>query len=94
MKLQKKLVQLDCNWCYRRSAYTTNTHNLSGAVIPIAIQESRALLDSALSQEASSRLTNELLPSQLEEKARRVLAEVKRRPGWLKWTRNMGGYDL
>lgn len=56
--------------------------------IPVATQESTALLDSALAQEANYRITNGLLPSQLEESARKVLGEVKQRPCWMKWTRN------
>lgn len=54
--------------------------------IPIATQESAALLDSALALEANFRITNNFLPSQLEDRARTVLRGVKQRPCWMKWT--------
>lgn len=61
-----------------------------GISIPIATQESTVLLDLALAQEANFRITNKFLPSQLEENARRVLVEVKRRPAWRNWSSSGG----
>lgn len=54
--------------------------------IPIGLEESTALLDSALSQEVNFRITNKFLPSQLEDRARTILSGVKQRPCWMKWT--------
>lgn len=68
--------------------------NFFGITIPISSPESEALLGSALAQEVSYRLTNKLLPSQIEEIARKILAVVKQRPGWHGWTRNYGGSGL
>lgn len=60
--------------------------------IPIESRDGASLLDSALAKETDYRLTHNLRPSQLEDRARAILAEAKRKPCWLKWTAN--AHDL
>ncbi len=60
--------------------------------IPVGSRDSKALLDLALEDETNYRLANNLVPSELEERARIILAEAKRRPSWQRWTSNV--HDL
>lgn len=53
--------------------------------IPREAEESEALLESALKQEAVARVDKGYLPSQLEEAARKELARAKKSGGWMKW---------
>ncbi|MBI2036584.1 hypothetical protein HYT17_03065 [Candidatus Microgenomates bacterium] len=70
----------------RTPRFRSETVSIIGVHIPISTTDSRTLLDSAFAQETTYRLTNQLLPSQLEKNAGRILAEVQRLPSWSKWT--------
>lgn len=67
--------------------FFTNTGNLLSVDILVA-PESKSLLDSVLIQESGKRIAERLLPSQLEEKAKRILREIERKSSWKEWTGN------
>lgn len=68
--------------------FFTNTGNLLSVDILVAAPESKSLLDSVLIQESGRRIAEELLPSQLEKRAKGILLEVERKPSWKEWTGN------
>ncbi len=72
----------------RAPHFFTNTGNLLSVDILVAAPESKPFLDSELIQESGKRIAERLLPSQLEEKAKRILREIERKPSWKEWTGN------
>lgn len=79
--------------------YSTSHQHYSVSVNPVldvniasSTRDSKALLDQAFATETAGRLFNNLLPSQLEKSASKILAEARRKPCWGKWTTNV--HDL
>lgn len=56
-----------------------------GNFIPRETDGCEDLLEAALKQETIKRVDDGLLPSQLEESARKILTEAQRGPNWQKW---------